>query len=394
MLESAILVALVAVALWSTVFVLYQFILGCLYFVLRDKPIPAAAPLKRFAVIIPAHNEEMVIEAALESWKRVLYPAELFTVYVVADNCTDRTEEIARLHGAVSVRRQDNEKRGKGYALEWALGELPLHKYDAIVFVDADTTVSAQFLVAMNKRLVNGAEAIQGFDGVLNPDESWLTRLIQITNVLKNLLFNHAKAKLGLSVQLMGTGMCFDRKALKRVGWKAFSIGEDGEQFAYMAEAGIRVDYEPAALNYAQEAKSLRQAYTQRIRWAAGRMQLVGLGARLVKKGLLRRDVRLIDAGLTFLVPSYVELGNVTLAGFVVSVLTASEWGGYLSLWFVGLIVVQGLYFFMGMALSGVSVRVMCALALIPLFLLWRLAVNVSAISHIRRDVWVRTARE
>jgi len=60
----------------------------------------------------------------------------------------------------------------------------------------------------------------------------------------------------------------------------------------------------------------------------------------------------------------------------------------------VGLIVVQGLYFFMGMALSGVSVRVMCALALIPLFLLWRLAVNVIAISHIRRDVWVRTARE
>jgi len=394
MLSSFILGMLSLVALWATFFVLYELILACLYFLVPDKAVTVSDPQKKFAVIIPAHNEEIMIGTALDSWKKVDYPHNLFEVYIIADNCTDRTAEVAHAHGAVCVERHDTEKTGKGHALAWALETLPLNAYDAIVVVDADNTVSPKFLIAMNNRLINGAKVIQGFDGILNPNDSVLTRLIQITNFMKNLLFNHAKSKVGLSVQLMGTGMCFDRIVLQQVGWKAFSIGEDGEQFAYLAEAGIQVEYEPTAIVYAQEASSFGQAYTQRIRWVSGRNQLVGLGLQLLIRGLRRFDWRLVNAALTFLTPHYVELANVTIVGFAITLFWDTPGRSVLLPWFVFLVIGQALYFFIGVGISKQSRRVLSSIGFVPIFLLWRLLINLISIFRLRRSVWVRTERE
>jgi cellulose synthase/poly-beta-1,6-N-acetylglucosamine synthase-like glycosyltransferase len=234
---------------------------------------------------------------------------------------------------------------------------------------------------------------IQGYDGVLNPDENAMTRLMHITGVMKNLLLNHAKSKIGLSVQLMGTGMCFDRETLKQVGWKAFSIGEDGEQFAYLAEQGIRVHYEPRAAIYAQEASSFKQAYSQRIRWVAGRMQLVGDGMRLLVRGVRRRDLHLVDAALTFLLPNYVELANATVIGLLMTWLTPIPGKSALLPWFSVLLGGQILYLVIGVALSKPSSKTIGALMFAPIFLLWRGVINLIAVFHLKYSVWVRTQR-
>jgi len=67
MLSWFIVGMLFLVALWATFFVLYQLVLAILYFFVQDKPVAQVNPQKRFAVIIPAHNEEMTIGAALDS---------------------------------------------------------------------------------------------------------------------------------------------------------------------------------------------------------------------------------------------------------------------------------------------------------------------------------------
>jgi len=93
-------------------------------------------------LIVAAHNEEAVIGHIVDSLFRQNYPRNLFDVYVVADNCTDRTAEIAEEHGAIVYKRYNNSARGKGYALEWMF-----EKYDAISVFDADNLVSANYLL-------------------------------------------------------------------------------------------------------------------------------------------------------------------------------------------------------------------------------------------------------
>jgi cellulose synthase/poly-beta-1,6-N-acetylglucosamine synthase-like glycosyltransferase len=244
--------ALAILAFLLTLCVAYLLFLAGTYFLAADAYPPRVLPDRRFAVLIPAHNEELVIAASLQSWLKVDYPRQMFTLHVIADNCTDRTIEIARGLGVTAWDRRDDQNRGKGQALAWALRTIGLPETDAIVVVDADTTVDPAYLKLMNDRLMSGAKVVQGYDGVMNPYESAMTCLMQITNVMKNLLFNYAKSKLGLSVQLMGTGMCLDRTVLQQIGWKAFSIGEDGEQFAHLAKAGVRVEFEPRAKVFAQ----------------------------------------------------------------------------------------------------------------------------------------------
>lgn len=374
--------------------VTYLLFLAAVYFLVRDKRAAAADPITTFAVLIPSHNEELIIAASLKSWLEADYPRDKYELHVIADNCTDQTSQIARELGATVWERQDHDNRGKGQALAWALQEIDLDQVDGVVIVDADTTIDPAYLAIMNDRLVAGAKVVQGYDGVMNPYESAMTCLMQITNVMKNLLFNYAKSKLGLSVQLMGTGMCFEKGVLQEIGWRAFSIGEDGEQFAHLAQAGIQVEFEPRAIVYAQEASSFEQAYTQRVRWSAGRMQLTGVGARLMADGFKRWNIDLMDAGLTFLLPNYAMLANLTIGCLIFVAFVDVPWQSALLVWFGALLLGQVLYLFMGLVVARPTKKVLISLAFAPAFLVWKLLVDLVSLSRLKQSNWIRTRRD
>src|SRR5262249_33750666 len=117
----------------------------------RKKPIIFSPPYARFALLVPAHNEEAVIGKLLESLSELDYPADQYTVHIVADNCTDTTAELARASGYALVHeRSDQEKRGKGFALSWLLEQLEKDQltYDAYIVLDADSVVDPAFLQA------------------------------------------------------------------------------------------------------------------------------------------------------------------------------------------------------------------------------------------------------
>src|SRR5262245_11617787 len=98
-------------------------------------------PRFRFAVLIPAHNEELLLPRLLRSLAALQYPPDLFDVHVVADNCSDHTAAVAANAGAtVHERLSDEMARGKGFALRWLLERLRCQKpgYDAYVVLDAD----------------------------------------------------------------------------------------------------------------------------------------------------------------------------------------------------------------------------------------------------------------
>src|SRR5260370_598974 len=78
-------------------------------------------PRHRFALLVPAHNEEKQLPRLLESIAELDYPPDLYDVHIVADNSTDRTVLVAAAAGAIVHERRDERLQGKGYALRWLL---------------------------------------------------------------------------------------------------------------------------------------------------------------------------------------------------------------------------------------------------------------------------------
>ncbi|MEZ4272494.1 MAG: glycosyltransferase family 2 protein [Myxococcota bacterium] len=203
-----------------------------------------ASPSLRFAVVIPAHNEENDIQKTVHSLLAVDYPEALRDVVVVADNCTDQTAARAKQAGARVLERSDAGKRGKGYALEYAF-EILLKEStcDAVVVVDADTLVSSNLLRAYAHRLLAGEHAVQAEYGVSNPMASWRTRLMTIALAMFHQTRSLARERLGVSVGLRGNGMCFSTDLLRQIPHRSYGLVEDVEYGIAMGKAGYRVCY-------------------------------------------------------------------------------------------------------------------------------------------------------
>lgn len=350
----------------------------------------------RFAILVPAHNEEMLVSNICKSLSELLYPKDSFKVYVIADNCTDNTVEICRKYPVEIITRKDGTKIGKGYAIDFGLQSLPLDSYDAVLIIDADNFVDENLLVELNKILNRGEQAIQCYNTVGNRDESWFTQLLYVSRTINNLLYHFSKYKLGLSSYLMGNGICFSTPLLKKRGWTAFSIGEDWEYYAQLLDDGIRIAFAAHAKVYHQESKSLDQATSQRLRWSSGRFYVAKrLGIRLLLKGLRRLDLLLIDGSLPLLLPNYSLLLNLSLVTFLAVLIVDPPAGKHAMLAALSAVLAgQLVLLWLGMLLSGKAVKIIKALFFVPFFLFWKMAIDFISFTGIYRGrKWVRTKR-
>ena len=236
----------------------------------------------QIAIVIPAHNEREVINQPLETLARQTYPAERFTVYVIADNCTDNTAEIARHFPSVQVWERTNvAERGKGYALDWAFSQLLANnpesnnpenkKIEAFCIIDADTLVAPDFLEKMVPYLTpNGLPcAVQARYGVANSDESWRSALMGAAFDLVNHLRLLGSDNLGGFIGLKGNGMLFSRQTFEEVKWGR-SITEDLDYSLDMLECGFPIRYVPEARVTSAMPTGDKQAQSQRDRWERG----------------------------------------------------------------------------------------------------------------------------
>lgn len=396
MFRAAIVILLFSGNLLLTLFVCYLYF-WLLVSIRYTKPRAAEAPgFAKFAIVVPAHNEELVIESLLQSVRRLDYPSEWFDTIVIADNCTDRTEEIITQFGAPCLVRTDPLRRGKPYALQWAFQQLDLRKYDAFVIVDADTTLDAQFLKGMNAALHEGHEIIQGYFGILNPDETWLTRLMVIPGVLKYRYRYRGKKRLGFSCPLMGNGMCFARRVIEQYGWDALTLTENWEYYIKSVLRGIFPTYEEAYI-YSQTAPTTREGRTQRLRWLKGRIQCVrAFLPVLLKTSLAKRDPRILDCAAELLLPSISMLCNAGIFLFLLSLGSALFLPGAEAclLWSTLLLVGLVAYFLFGMLASRAPKEAWLALAKVPVFLGWKFLTTLHGFLTIRQRDWIKTRRQ
>lgn len=235
-----------------------------------------AKKLHKYAVVIAARNEEAVIGNLLDSISRQDYPKELLTVFVVADNCTDKTAEIARRHGAVCYERFDNEHRTKGFALKFLferIGEdYGRESFEGYFVFDADNLLKSDYVSRMNDSFDAGEKLITSYRNTKNFDESWIASTYAL-HWLRSIRFNHrARSVLRLATNIQGTGFLFASEIVKD-GWKYTSLTEDRALTADAVAQGYAITYNDAAEFYDEQPISLKIALRQRLRWSKGHLQ-------------------------------------------------------------------------------------------------------------------------
>ncbi|MDR0952292.1 MAG: glycosyltransferase [Oscillospiraceae bacterium] len=251
-------------------FSVYYIFIGLFVF-LRQKKRARAAPSVRFAVVLPARNEEKVIGQLIESLKLQDYPDELFDIYVAVNNCTDDTAAVAEAHGARVFECRD--VKCKGDVLEQCLGELMDEDlgYDAFCVFDSDNVVDRRFLAECNDAFMSGSRVVKGRNEAKNAYDSWVSGCYAIYFRMGYLLYSRPRSAIGLSAKMIGTGFAVHRNVLEELGgWHTVSLTEDIEFAEQCAERGIRIDWAPDAVTYEEHPNSFSVSLTQRKRWCSG----------------------------------------------------------------------------------------------------------------------------
>lgn len=277
----------------------YQFAYILVPYLKKEKP-HKPAELHRYAVLISARNEELVIGNLLDSISAQDYPSSLVRVFVVADNCTDKTAKVARAHGAIVYERFNDKLVGKGYALEYLLdriGEEYGDVFDAYMVFDADNLLSEDYISRMNETFSDGYRIITSYRNSKNYGDNWISAGYALWFLREAKYLNNARYLLGTSCAVSGTGFMFSREILKSCGgWPFHLLVEDIEFTIHNIVSGEKVGYCPRAVLYDEQPTKFSQSWKQRMRWARGYIQILRkYGGRLLHGIFAKRSFSCFD---------------------------------------------------------------------------------------------------
>lgn len=358
----------------------------------RDTHAARAGDLPRLLVLVPAHNEAVLIQSCVGSLLAMRYPADRLRIVVIADNCTDATANIARAAGADCLERRDPTRRGKPWAIAWALEHFPLRDYNAVVIVDADSIVNAGFATALAASAPLDQRAVQPYIDVSNRADNQLTRMAAVFSAARFRFMNVLKQRAGLNVPL-GNGLCLGTGVLAAYGWHTFSLCEDWELYASLTAHGVPIESVLSARIYSQEARSLRQSSSQRQRWTAGKFTVLGrYGWPLLRSPRIRPRQKL-DALAELTAPGpVVLLGTAILLG-IASWLLPIPGAAVVAMAFFASVVRPLAYTAAALGSDPEPGKAVLAFSFLPLYLVWRLGVQARAMAMVGNRPWIRTER-
>ena len=260
----------------------------------KEKPAAADGEKHRYAVLIPARNEEAVIGGLLESIRKQDYPQELISVYVIADNCTDRTAECSEQYGAKVIRRFNKVQVGKGYALDYALKRIDqeegIDSFDGFLVFDADNVLDPGYFSAMNRTYSQGYEIITSYRNSKNYGTNWITAGYGLWFIRESRFLNGARMKIGSSCAISGTGFLVSSKVIRQDGgWKYHLLTEDIEFSTDHIIRGYKIGYCKDAVLYDEQPETFKASWNQRLRWTKGFYQVFAHYGRGLLGGIFKR---------------------------------------------------------------------------------------------------------
>ncbi len=312
----------------------YQFLYIPLVLAKKPKALAAPARQHRYAVLIAARNEENVISGLLESLRAQTYDMSLVTVFVAADNCTDRTAAIARAHGAVVYERFNQLNVGKGYALDFLLQHIGADYpagFDGYFVFDADNLLAPDYIERMNGMFSNGHEIVTSYRNSKNFGDNWISAGYALWFLRESRYLNGARTRLGSSAAVGGTGFLFSQRILDEShGWRFYLLTEDIEFSIYHILRGEKIAICEDAVLYDEQPTGFRQSVRQRLRWAKGYIQVFRRYGAALLKGTARGSWSCFDMSMSIL-PAFILTALCLLANITLSVLGLMQGDG---LWF------------------------------------------------------------
>ena len=269
------------------------------------------AQTTRIGIMIPCHNEEAVIYETLDAISHSYYDNALFVVYVVADNCTDNTVDIAikyRLHSNMDIRIIQVAGGSKPKAINLAVAHLKKNNEwedDLIMVLDADNIVSRTLLSCFNKHYISGEVIMQCRIASKN-DSSFVAKGFTSSFNTMGSGFQLARNNIGINASLSGTGFCVDRLVWDTVKFdNCTTLTEDLEFATLCTIAGYYIKFIHDDCVYNENLDEFIPSLVQRTRWCRGHVQVaVKLSGEVVRKFVRKPSLQLFDTFVTLNTPS------------------------------------------------------------------------------------------
>ena len=250
--------------------------------ILKNKTYKPTITKYKYAICIAARNEQKVIKNLLESIDNQDYPLEKLTVFVVADNCTDKTAELVKNYAELSkvniicYEHKNPNERTKGFALKYLFEQIKndygINAFDGYFVFDADNVIAPDYVTRMNEAFASGNKIVTSFRNSKNIDQNWIS-FSYAMHWLRTCLFEHrGKNLLNLACRIQGTGFVFSNELVKD-GWNYTSLTEDRAFCTDAVIKGYKIAYCEAAKFYDEQPYKLKVALKQRVRWAKGHLQ-------------------------------------------------------------------------------------------------------------------------
>jgi cellulose synthase/poly-beta-1,6-N-acetylglucosamine synthase-like glycosyltransferase len=344
------------------------------------------------ALVVPAHDEELMIARTLES-VRAADPS--IQVFVIAHNCADSTASVAADAGAQVVQLNNPSLRGKGAALREGFSAALGAGANAVLVIDADSIVSPNLVSATRAALEEGAEATQCRYELELPDFRLGSTFIDPLARLRLLAFRGmnvvrpgGRAGLGFSTGIFGNGFALTAATLQRVPFNANSIAEDAEYSTRLVSAGVRVNWVADAFVHARIPGTWATQASQEARWEGGRMRVASQSTGRLLSAMLHGNWRTFE--------TLTDVWSLPLSrGIIALLLTAALPLQWLHIYAFACAAIAMIYVVQSALLGSEPMRDLTALVAAPLYLLWKAVITPLVLRQSRsRASWARTKRE
>lgn len=235
------------------------------------------------SILVPAHNEEKVIERTVRSLLVLDYPKEKFEVIVINDNSSDNTEKILKniksqyKESSLKIITTTKENGGKGKSNALNIG-YKNSKGEYIVVYDADNTPEKKALYYLMRKILKDEKlaAVIGKFRTRNKKKNILTKFINIETLSFQWMCQAGRCQLLNLCTIPGTNFILRKSVVEKLGgWDINAIAEDTEISFRIYEMGYRITFEPLAVTWEQEPETLKVWFKQRSRWAKGNVYVL-----------------------------------------------------------------------------------------------------------------------
>ena len=359
----------------------------------RVVTIPCSDNQPTITVLVPAHNESGTIENTLVNINEQLTGND--RVLVVADNCSDDTASIAKIHDAEVIERTDLERRGKGYALDYGVRHLEKAPPDIVIIIDADCQVEKGALAVLANNAIAKNRPIQALYLMSYTNPTIKQRIAEFAWLVKNYVRPRGLYNIGMPCQLMGTGMAFPWNIIAKTSLATGNIVEDVKMGLDMAASGYAPLFCPDARVSSIFPEAITAEDSQRKRWEHGHLSTI---FSEVPKGIIRSvrrvDVMLLVLVLDLAVPPLALL-TMALLGIFISSLVYVAYDGLLLFAYINLILLC--LFFTATLVSwyvwGRKIVSLSDLLRIPFYVAKKIPLYISFLIK-KEKSWVKTGRK